>query len=184
VFDRVLADAERRTAQEAPYQMLASIRRRALSLAHKPDIPGLPRYPKQAVDQQFARWVMLHVQSQPTADLHPAAGADQGQSAPDDGVPGRGGRDVRSVRNRRQLHPSGWRAGPGAGDRQTSDTIVGFGDTRIHAETATFELRASEFANPRPSDQLTVDGQNFVVQGEPERRDPDRLVWTLDVRLP
>ena len=24
------------------------------------------------------------------------------------------------------------------------DTIVGFGDTRIHAETATFELRASE----------------------------------------
>jgi hypothetical protein len=118
------------------------------------------------------------------ADLHPAAGGYQGQSAPDDGVPGRGGRDVRSVRNRRQLHPSGWRAGPGAGDRQTSDTIVGFGDTRIHAETATFELRASEFANPRPSDQLTVDGQNFVIQGEPERRDPDRLVWTLDVRLP
>jgi hypothetical protein len=24
---------------------------------------GLPRYAKQAVDQQFARWVMLHVQS-------------------------------------------------------------------------------------------------------------------------
>jgi hypothetical protein len=26
---------------------------------------GLPRYAKQAVDQQFARWVMLHVQSNP-----------------------------------------------------------------------------------------------------------------------
>ena len=25
----------------------------------------LPRYAKQAVDQQFARWVMLHVQSNP-----------------------------------------------------------------------------------------------------------------------
>ena len=62
------------------------------------------------------------------------------------------------------------------------DTIVGFGDTRIHAETATFELRASEVANPRPDDQLTVGGQTFVIQGEPERRDPDRLVWTLDVR--
>ena len=62
------------------------------------------------------------------------------------------------------------------------DTIVGFGDTRIHAETATFELRASEVANPRPGDQLVVDGQTFVIQGEPERRDPDRLVWTLDVR--
>ena len=62
------------------------------------------------------------------------------------------------------------------------DTIVGFGDTRIHAETATFELRASEVANPRPGDQLVVDGQTFVIQGEPERRDPDRSVWSLDVR--
>jgi hypothetical protein len=64
------------------------------------------------------------------------------------------------------------------------DTIVSFGDTRIHAETAKFELRASEVANPRPDDQLHVGGEAFVIQGEPERRDPDRLVWTLDVRLP
>jgi hypothetical protein len=63
------------------------------------------------------------------------------------------------------------------------DAIVGFGDTRIHAETATFEVRASEIASPRPGDQLTVGGESFVVQGEPEHRDPDRLVWTLDVRL-
>jgi hypothetical protein len=62
------------------------------------------------------------------------------------------------------------------------DTIVGFGETRIHAQTATFELRASEIGSPRPDDQLTVDGQTFIVQGEPERRDPDRLVWTVDVR--
>ena len=62
------------------------------------------------------------------------------------------------------------------------DTIVGFGDTRIHAETATFELRASEVASPRPDDQFSVGGETFVIQGEPERRDPDRLVWVLDVR--
>ena len=62
------------------------------------------------------------------------------------------------------------------------DTIVGFGETRIHTETATFELRASEVANPRPDDQLTVAGDTFVIQGEPERRDLDRLVWTVDVR--
>jgi hypothetical protein len=62
-----------------------------------------------------------------------------------------------------------------------SDTIVGFGDTRIHAETATFKLRASEVANPSSGDQLSVDDQTFVVQGESERRDPDRLVWALDV---
>jgi len=64
------------------------------------------------------------------------------------------------------------------------DTIVGFGETRIHAETATFEVRASEVASPRPGDQLIVGGEAFVVQGEPERRDSERLVWRLDVRLP
>jgi len=62
------------------------------------------------------------------------------------------------------------------------DTIVGFGETRIHAETATFEVRASEVASPSPGNQLIVDGQTFVVQGEPEQRDPDRLVWSLDTR--
>jgi hypothetical protein len=62
------------------------------------------------------------------------------------------------------------------------DAIVGFGETRIHAETATFELRASEVANPRSGDQLTVGSDTFVIQGEPERRDPERLVWRLDVR--
>jgi len=79
---------------------------------------------------------------------------------------------------------------PGGGDpvgvrviARRPDTIVGFGDTRIHAETAVFEVRASEVASPRPGDQLTVGGGTFVIQGEPERRDPDGLVWTLDVRL-
>ena len=62
------------------------------------------------------------------------------------------------------------------------DTIVGFGDTRIHFETATFELRVSEVASPRPDDQLTVDGRDLHCSGRAERRDPDRLVWTLDTR--
>jgi hypothetical protein len=62
------------------------------------------------------------------------------------------------------------------------DTIVGFGETRIHAETATFEVRASEVASPRPGDQLVVGGETFIVQGEPGRRDPEGLVWSLDVR--
>jgi hypothetical protein len=62
------------------------------------------------------------------------------------------------------------------------DAIVDFGETRIHAETAIFEVRASEVANPRPGDQLRVGGETFVVQGEPERRDSDRLMWSLDMR--
>ena len=62
------------------------------------------------------------------------------------------------------------------------DTIVGFGETRIHTETATFELRVVEVADPRAGDQLTVGDDPFAIQGEPERRDPDRLVWSLDPR--
>ena len=62
------------------------------------------------------------------------------------------------------------------------DTVVGFGDTHIHAETVTFEVRASEVVSPRQGDQLTIGGDTFVIQGEPERRDPDRLVWRLAVR--
>jgi hypothetical protein len=43
-------------------------------------------------------------------------------------------------------------------------------------------LRANGVASPRPDDQLTIGGETFVVQGEPERRDPDRLVWMLDAK--
>jgi hypothetical protein len=50
------------------------------------------------------------------------------------------------------------------------DAIVGFGKTRIHVETATFELRASEVAGPRPGEQLTVGGETFIIQGEPAAR--------------
>jgi hypothetical protein len=41
---------------------------------------------------------------------------------------------------------------------------------------------AKQALDQRLADQLTVGGESFLVQGEPERRDPDRLVWTLDVR--
>jgi hypothetical protein len=43
-------------------------------------------------------------------------------------------------------------------------------------------LRANDVASPHPGDQLTVGGETFVVQGERERRDLDRLAWSLDVR--
>lgn len=63
------------------------------------------------------------------------------------------------------------------------DEIVGFAETRIHTETTVFDVRTSEVTDPRPGDRLTLDGVDYVIQGEPERRDPDRLIWTLDVRL-
>lgn len=62
------------------------------------------------------------------------------------------------------------------------DEIVGFGDTRVYTETSMFEVRVSELVQPRPDDLLTIDGDDYVIQGEPLRRDPHRLVWTLDTR--
>ena len=43
------------------------------------------------------------------------------------------------------------------------DMIVGFGETRIHAETAILELRGTEVANPRPGDQLRVGGETACL---------------------
>jgi hypothetical protein len=47
------------------------------------------------------------------------------------------------------------------------DAIVGFGETRIHTETAAFGVRASEVPDPRPDDEFVVDGHTFTIQGEP-----------------
>ena len=62
------------------------------------------------------------------------------------------------------------------------DEVVGFGDTRVYTETSLFEVRVGELPQPRPDDLLTVNGADYIIQGEPERRDPYRLVWTLDTR--
>ena len=79
------------------------------------------------------------------------------------------------------LNPAG-ESGAGAGDRAAPRH-----DRRLRGHSypgRDGDLRgAGERARePRPGDQLAVDGQTFVIQGEPERRDPDRRVWTVDVR--
>ena len=62
-----------------------------------------------------------------------------------------------------------------------ADAVTEFGEARLWSETTRFDLRVSEVAAPRPGDRLVLDGEAFVVQGEPVR-DRERLVWTLDVR--
>jgi hypothetical protein len=61
------------------------------------------------------------------------------------------------------------------------DEIVGFGDTRIHAATAIFDVRISEVPAPAEGDTLAVGGDTHVIQGEPVG-DRERLVWSLDCR--
>jgi hypothetical protein len=62
-----------------------------------------------------------------------------------------------------------------------ADSVTAFGDARLWSESTRFDLRVSEVAELRPGDRLVLDGDTFVVQGEPVR-DRERLVWTIDTR--
>ena len=62
-----------------------------------------------------------------------------------------------------------------------ADTITDFGDARLWSETTRIDLRLADVANPRPGDRLEIDGDAFLIQGEPVR-DRERLVWTVDLR--
>lgn len=62
-----------------------------------------------------------------------------------------------------------------------ADAITDFGDARLWFETTRLDLRVAEVANPRPGDRIEIDGEAFLIQGEPVR-DRERLVWTVDLR--
>lgn len=62
-----------------------------------------------------------------------------------------------------------------------ADDVTTFGDARLWSETTRVDLRVSEVPSPRPGDRLELDGDAFLVQGEPTR-DRERLIWTLNLR--
>ena len=62
-----------------------------------------------------------------------------------------------------------------------ADAISDFGDARLWSETTRIDLRVAEVANPRPGDRIEIEGDAFLIQGEPVR-DRERLVWTVDLR--
>jgi len=62
-----------------------------------------------------------------------------------------------------------------------ADAVTDFGDARLWSETTRVDLRVAEVPNPRPGDRVEIDGDVFLVQGEPIR-DRERLVWTVDLR--
>jgi len=62
-----------------------------------------------------------------------------------------------------------------------ADAITDFGDARLWSETTRIDLRVAEVPTPRPGDRLEIDGDAFLIQGEPVR-DRERLVWTVDLR--
>ena len=61
------------------------------------------------------------------------------------------------------------------------DDLTGFGEARLWSETTRLDLRLAEVPVPRPGDRIEIDGEAFLIQGEPVR-DRERLVWTVDLR--
>ena len=62
-----------------------------------------------------------------------------------------------------------------------ADTVTDFGDARLWSETTRIDLRVAEVPAPRPGDRIEIDGEAFLIQGEPIR-DRELLVWTVDLR--
>jgi hypothetical protein len=62
-----------------------------------------------------------------------------------------------------------------------ADAVTDFGDARLWSETTRVDLRVAEVATPRTGDRIEIDGDAFLIQGEPVR-DRERLAWTVDLR--
>ena len=62
-----------------------------------------------------------------------------------------------------------------------ADEVTGFGDARLWSETTRIDLRVAEVPAPRPGDRVEIEGEAFLIQGEP-MRDRERLIWTVDLR--
>ncbi|MDX9862650.1 MAG: hypothetical protein RBS99_17220 [Rhodospirillales bacterium] len=84
-------------------------------------------------------------------------------------------------------HDAFWHAG-GADDGvpvrailRRPDRNLDLGALAVYTPTAVFEVRVTEMPTPAAGDTMTLDGETFVVQGEPIR-DSERLLWTIDTR--
>lgn len=62
-----------------------------------------------------------------------------------------------------------------------ADEVSGFGEARLWSETTRIDLRVAEVQSPRPGDRVEIEGEAFLIQGEP-MRDRERLIWTVDLR--
>jgi hypothetical protein len=61
------------------------------------------------------------------------------------------------------------------------DRIESFGETRLLTDTTLIDVRTTEVPMLSAGDTFDIDGDSYLVQGEPVR-DSERLVWTVDLR--
>ncbi len=60
--------------------------------------------------------------------------------------------------------------------------ILDIGDSMIVTGTNVFDVQVADITAPAEDDTITYKGQTYIVQGEPQARDSDRLIWTLNTR--
>jgi len=78
-----------------------------------------------------------------------------------------------------------WRAGgidpavPVRAIVRRPDRIGEFGETRILASSMVLEVRVAEAPTLAEGDTIELDGESYVIQGEPVR-DGLRLIWIVD----
>lgn len=63
------------------------------------------------------------------------------------------------------------------------DEVFTFQSTPVLSETSIFEIQVSDIPNPKEDDTLEFKGKTYIVQGDPQSTDPDRLIWRLNTRL-
>ncbi len=152
---------------------------------------GLPLYARQMMDAK-GRWIDLMTEAS-ILPVNKRPGWRSGCTARTDGIGTRtGARHVHLLGRRHRLcDPAIARDATYSADGgmpilvrvvlRRADEITGFGEARLWSETTRVDLRVAEVPAPRPGDRIEIDGENFIIQGEPVR-DRERLVWTLDLR--
>ena len=61
------------------------------------------------------------------------------------------------------------------------DRVLEFGETRLHAVSVLLDIRIADAPDLAEGDGFQIDGEIFLVQGEP-LRDAERLIWTAELR--
>jgi hypothetical protein len=60
------------------------------------------------------------------------------------------------------------------------DELTEFGAARLLSDTIRIDVRVADIPDPRPQEQILIEEETFLIQGEP-RRDRERLVWTIEL---
>ena len=67
--------------------------------------------------------------------------------------------------------------------RKSPDEITPFGAGRILSGTTVLDARVADLPTPAAGDRIRIGAADFLVQGEP-KLDRERLIWTLNTRMP